>query len=343
MKGTTFKDLFAPTIVLLVICLVATALLTGTYQVAQPIIEQRALEAAGSTRGEVLPDGDVFLPMEDVTLVEGATEVYQAENGAGLVITSTANGFGGVVEVMTGINSDGEIVGVKVLNHSETPNLGTNAMTEEHLSQFIGATAITNKSGGEGTMIDAYSGATISSTAVFDAVNTALLQFAVANGASYEAPVELTPEEQFAQAQSLALPEGDTFEKLETAIYEGESDKALEVYKAANGAGIVVYTQGNGYAAQSGGAPIKALVGIDKSGAVTGVQVIEHAETAGIGTKAMEEDYINQFIGATTITRRASGDGTKIDTIGGATFSSVGVYDCVKAAIKQYELMGGAF
>ena len=51
----------------------------------------------------------------------------------------------------------------------------------------------------------------------------------------------------------------------------------------------------------------------------------------------------NQFIGATAITRKASGEGTKIDTISGATFSSVGVYDCVKAAIKQYELMGGAF
>ena len=70
-----FKDLFAPTIVLLVICLVATALLTGTYQVTKPIIDQRALEAAGSTRGEVLPEGDVFLPMEDITLVEGVTEV----------------------------------------------------------------------------------------------------------------------------------------------------------------------------------------------------------------------------------------------------------------------------
>jgi len=338
-----FKDLFAPTIVLLVICLIATALLTGTYQVTKPIIEQRALEAAGSTRGEVLPEGDVFLPMEDVTLVEGATEVYQAENGAGLVITAGANGFGGVVEIMTGINADGEITGVKVLNHSETPNLGTNAMTEEHLSQFIGASAITNKSGGEGTMIDAYSGATISSTAVFDAVNTALLQFAVANGASYEAPVELSPEEQFAQMQALALPAGDTFEKLDVELYAGTSDNALEVYKAANGAGIVVYTSGEGYAASNGGAPIKALVGIDASGAVTGIQFVEHSETAGLGTKAMEEDYINQFIGATAITRKSSGEGTKIDTISGATFSSVGVYDCVKAAIKQYELMGGAF
>lgn len=67
-------------------------------------------------------------------------------------------------------------------------------------------------------MIDAYSGATISSTAVFNAVDAALLQFAVANGAAYEAPVELTPEEQFAQAQSLALPEGDTFEKLDVEL-----------------------------------------------------------------------------------------------------------------------------
>ena len=338
-----FKDLFAPTIVLLVICLVATALLTGTYQVTKPIIDQRALEAAGSTRGEVLPEGDVFLPMEDITLVEGVTEVYQAENGAGLVITSGANGFGGVVEVMTGINADGEITGVKITNHSETPNLGTNAMTEEHLSQFIGASKITNKAGGEGTMIDAYSGATISSTAVFNAVDAALLQFAVANGAAYEAPVELTPEEQFAQAQRLALPEGDTFEKLDVELYTGTSDIALEVYKAANGAGIVVYTSGEGYASSVGGEPIKALVGINASGAVTGVQVIEQTETNGIGTKAMEEDYINQFIGATAITRKASGEGTKIDTISGATFSSVGVYDCVKAAIKQYELMGGAF
>ncbi len=37
-----FKDLFAPTIVLLVICLVATALLTGTYQVTKPIIRSKS-------------------------------------------------------------------------------------------------------------------------------------------------------------------------------------------------------------------------------------------------------------------------------------------------------------
>lgn len=332
-----FKELFAPTIVLLVICLVATGLLTATYQKTKPIIDQKALEAAGSTRNEVLPEGDVFLPMEGITLVEGVTEVYEAENGAGIVCTATFKGFGGPVEIMVGISADGEITGIKVTNHSETPNLGTKAMTEEHLGQFIGATAITGSSSGEGTKIDVIGGATLSSNAIFDGVAASLLQYGVVNGASYEAPVELTPEEQFAAALAAVLPAGDSFEKVDTALAEG----VMEVYKAANGAGFVAYTSGVGYAGEAN--PLKAVVGIDTNGAVTGVQVLEHQETNGIGTKAMDESYIGQFIGATAITRKASGEGTKIDVISGATFSSVGVYDCVKAAIQQYELTGGAF
>lgn len=333
--NSKFKELYAPTVVLLVICLVATALLTGTYSATKPIIEQRALEAAGSTRAEVLPDGDVFLPMEDVTLVAGVTEVYQAQNGAGIVVTVGNGGFGGTVTLMVGIDASGAITGIKCMEHGETPGLGTNALTPEHFSQFLGATAITN-SGGEGTKIDAFSGATITSNAVFGAVSNALLQYGVANGASYEAPVELTPEEIFANALAEVLPDADGFELADVELGDG----VMEVHKATNGVGFAAYTKGVGYHGEE--EPIMAVVGIDANGAVTGVVIVEHHETTGIGTNAMEASYLDQFLGATAITRGSGGDATKINVVSGATMTSVGIYDCVKAAIKQYELMGGA-
>lgn len=183
MQNNSFKENFAPTVVLVVICLVATLLLAGTYQVTTPIIEKITKENADAARAEVLSAADGFEQM-DVTLLEGVTEVYKATNGAGVVVTTAFKGFGGAVTVMTGIDTNGEITAVKVTDAAnETPGLGTKATTPEHLAKFVGQTAITNVEGGEGTRVDGITGATFTSNAVFNGVHAALEQFAELGGA----------------------------------------------------------------------------------------------------------------------------------------------------------------
>ena len=177
------RELVLLTLVLVIICLVVTGALALTYQVTKPVIEDINAQNADLARTEVLPSGAAAgFESVDVKLPENVVDVYQAADGSGMTFTTIDKGFGGVVTVMTGIDANGAITGVKITGHSETPGLGTKAMTPEHLSQYLGQTAITNSSESGKTEIDAITGATISSNAIFRAVDTALAEYELIGG-----------------------------------------------------------------------------------------------------------------------------------------------------------------
>ena len=81
--------------------------------------------------------------------------------------------------------------------------------------------------------------------------------------------------------------------------------------------------------------------GGDGEGAVTGVSIVDNAETAGIGSKVMENQngVLDQFIGKSA----ADGTlavGTNVDAITGATVSSKGVTAGVNAALAVAGAIG---
>ena len=173
---------------LFVICAVAAGLLAGTNQITAPLIEQRNDQANNEARQTVLPDASEFKELEsskyenksDVEVVE----VYEGLNGSevtGYTIKVLPKGYGGEIELMVGITSDGTISGVNVGNMSETPGLGAKAKEEAFYGQYAGkpATQIeVVKSGAAGeTEIQAISGATITSKAVTSGVNAAVEVF----------------------------------------------------------------------------------------------------------------------------------------------------------------------
>lgn len=83
------------------------------------------------------------------------------------------------------------------------------------------------------------------------------------------------------------------------------------------------------------GGPIRMVVGLDRSGKVTGVTVVGHNETPGLGTKATgEPEYLERFVGVDGADVDVSAK--KIDTITGATKSSRGVRNGVIAAGHVY-------
>ncbi|MGI6730407.1 MAG: RnfABCDGE type electron transport complex subunit G [Anaerovoracaceae bacterium] len=180
MKNSNLK----PTLVLVVICFVVTFALAGTYQVTKPVIEAITKANADAARAEVLPSGEGFTPIEG-ELLEGIADVYNADNNSGVVVTAIERGYGGAMTVMVGIDNDGKVTGVKILQHTETPGLGTKAMTEEHLSQYLDKASVSTGGSGEDN-IDAISGATLSSNAVYRAVENSLNQYSEMGGASIE-------------------------------------------------------------------------------------------------------------------------------------------------------------
>lgn len=170
---------------LFVICAVAAGLLAGTNQITAPIIEQRNEQANNEARQTVLPDAsefklldnDKYKSVSDVEVVE-VYEGLSGSNVAGYTMKVLPKGYGGEIELMVGIKSDGTISGVNLGNMNETPGLGAKANEEEFYGQYLGKPAtelsvIKSGSAGE-TEIQAISGATITSKAVTTGVNAAV-------------------------------------------------------------------------------------------------------------------------------------------------------------------------
>jgi Na+-translocating ferredoxin:NAD+ oxidoreductase subunit G len=173
--------------ILLVICLVAAAALGMTNEATiGKILEQREM-ANQLARQAVLPEAAEFEALDEVKLagIQGneplVKEVYAGlKDGAviGYVIKTGPNGFSGAVEVTTGISADGLLSGVRIGNHAETPGLGANATLPLFYEQFNGMAATqdigVSKTAKSDTEILAITGATITSRAVAEGVNTSI-------------------------------------------------------------------------------------------------------------------------------------------------------------------------
>ena len=102
---------------------------------------------------------------------EALSDVYLVtKDGAlrGYAASVSPSGFGGAIDLMVGVSSSGEVVGVRVISMSETPGLGSKVGADSFLSRFTG------KSGAltAGEDIEVISGASISSRAVISGVSS---------------------------------------------------------------------------------------------------------------------------------------------------------------------------
>ena len=105
--------------------------------------------------------------------------VYEAQAGGetiGYCVEVNPSGFGGTLTMIVGINLDGTVAGAQVTAHGETPGLGAKAQTDPNwITQFAGQPAdgslAVSKDGGT---IEAISGATITSRAVVNEVQSVI-------------------------------------------------------------------------------------------------------------------------------------------------------------------------
>ena len=95
-------------------------------------------------------------------------------------------------------------------------------------------------------------------------------------------------------------------------------------------------------AAGYSGKAVTVYVAFDASGSIANLLVDASTQTAGIGSAVGGESFTSGFAGFS-----ASGhvsDGTPVDAVAGATYSSNAVYNAVNAAIDCYnnDLKGAA-
>ena len=136
-------------------------------------------------------------------------------------------------------------------------------------------------------------------------------------------------------AMKLVLPGADSFDKIDFTA--DESSSVREIYQGGE-AGAVVKVAPVGYNGN-----IDIVVGIDNDLKVTGIQIINQTETAGLGANCTKDIFKAQFVGKTeNITVAKNGaTGNEIDAISSATITSKAVTKGVNDALSAVKEMKG--
>ncbi len=133
-----------------------------------------------------------------------------------------------------------------------------------------------------------------------------------------------------AAAMAAVLP-ADNYSEV---AYTGDDTSIIAMYQAGD-AGYVVQVACPG----SFSGTLNIMVGVDNEGTVTGVEVVKHAETSGLGANATKPAFKDQFAGLTG-TAAVTKDGGSIVPITGATITSRAVSNGVNSAVAAAASMG---
>ena len=187
------------TLILTAITVVAGLLLGVVYGVTKEPIARTQENTKQAAFRSVLADADSFetvdgldtdaaaaLLKENGYTSDDIAEVAEGKDASGETIGYVINvtsheGYGGDIELSVGILSDGTVKGIEMLSISETAGLGMKAKEADFKDQFKDKQVekfTYTKTGESGDdMIDAISGATITTNAVTNAVDSALVYF----------------------------------------------------------------------------------------------------------------------------------------------------------------------
>ena len=152
------------------------------------------------------------------------------------------------------------------------------------------------------------------------------------------------------EAYKTVCADADSFALAENAdealkAMEGKTTRVNKAYVAKDAAGNTI-----GYAlnvtSKGFGGDVTMALGLTKDGAITGISFTELNETAGLGMKASEPAFRDQFIGKSGKLNLTKGDASgeqDISAITGASVTSNAVISAVNAGLEFYEtvLKGG--
>lgn len=195
------KGIVKAVIVIFVITLIMGAALGAVHDITSKPIEDAAAKAKEAAYKEVYPDADTIVSIEEKSdnitnefINDALHSVGYKDNtinefnlvadkdgnliGAVVVVTNK-NGYGGDVQLVVGISlAEAKITGISFLTLNETVGLGMKANEDEFKAQFkdqpFAEFSYTKTGSDSPNVIDAISGATITTSSVTDGVNAAV-------------------------------------------------------------------------------------------------------------------------------------------------------------------------
>ena len=278
-------------------------------QLPSAIVAANGIEGVDATSGATVTSKAIFTAVDDC-LEQAKSGAAPAEAGLWYndgTYTAEGKGIGGKVPVTVEVEG-GVIASVTVGDNSETQGIGSKAI--EQLPE-----AIVEANGTEG--VDAVSGATVTSKAIFTAVEDCLEQ-AKGGAAEQAAPAE------DAKADEKAEPTAE--EKADEKAADTKDEKAEPTAEETKAEANLWYNDGT-YTAEGKGIGGKVPVTVEvEGGVIVSVEVGENSETQGIGSKAIE-----QLPSAIVAANGTEG----VDGVSGATVTSKAIFTAVEDCLEQ--------
>lgn len=156
-------------VILAAICTGIALLLSVVNMLTENVIAENVVKEQNKAVLSIFPDGE---EVKEYTLDSGETVFAIIKDGGiiGCCVNSVGSGYGGDINLMVGIDTDGKVSGISFVSMSETPGVGTKVKGEGFVSQFLGL----GENAVIGGNVDGISGATFSSKGVAEAVNNAV-------------------------------------------------------------------------------------------------------------------------------------------------------------------------
>ncbi len=158
-------------------------------------------------------------------------------------------------------------------------------------------------------------------------------------------PIAQAQEKEKKEAWQKVFPDADINEFEAVEVDEAAAEKAVsdlgvkatvdEVCMVGDKGYVVTTTDKEGY-----GGDIQITVGITSDGTVSGISILSISETAGLGMKAKEPKFYEQYQGKQTerfAVAKDGGEGEPIDALSGATITSRAVTGAVNTALAYYQ------
>ena len=168
------RAMIRPACVLMALLAVTAISLTGLQRVTDLATAQTATANRKAILSQVMP-GAAF-SSETPYRTSGALSIlacYSTDDQLmGYSVEVQSQGFRGPVTMQVGVDLDGQVTGVAVTNHNETPGVGTRAMTADAMKTYLGRSGTLRTTGINA--VDTVAGATATSHAITAGVNRAL-------------------------------------------------------------------------------------------------------------------------------------------------------------------------
>lgn len=198
------------------ICAIVATLIILGNRATETAIEQALARDKISTLAQVLPkslyNNNLLADTKTIQANQTTTIVHiarQKNTAVAVAFPIVGYGYSGAINMILGIDNQGKILGVRVINHAETPGLGDKieinkddwikSFDGHSLQSKVNSKWAVKKDGGD---FDQFTGATITPRAVVSAVFDGLLFFQTHKN-TLLAPPEITEQLDSTSAQAI--------------------------------------------------------------------------------------------------------------------------------------------